>query len=88
MGVNNRQRRAAKRRQKQGRRESSGVRQPRVGPARAGRHDAAPDDLIAFAVAHLWPDRHPAALAGVEILVEAARYRAPAGRSPGASRAG
>jgi hypothetical protein len=57
MGVNNRQRRAAKRRQKQPRRESPGVRQPRVGATGVGRHDSAPDDLIAFAVAHLWPDR-------------------------------
>jgi hypothetical protein len=71
MGVNNRQRRAARRRQK-ARRESPGVRQPGVGATQAERHDSAPDDLIAFAVAHLWPERHPGALAGVEILAEAA----------------
>ena len=71
MGVNNRQRRAARRRQK-ARREPPGVRRPRVGATRVGLHDSAPDDLIAFAVAHLWPDRHPAALAGVAILAEAA----------------
>jgi hypothetical protein len=86
MGVNNRQRRAAKRRQKQPRRESPGVRQPGVGATGVGRHDSAPDDLIAFAVAHLWPDRHPAALAGVEILAETASVPGPAGRLPGVSR--
>jgi hypothetical protein len=72
MGVNNRQRRAAKRRLKHARRESPDVRQPRAGATRVGRDDSAPDDLIAFAVEHLWPERHPAALAGVEFLAEAA----------------
>jgi hypothetical protein len=71
MGVNNRQRRAAKRRQRQARRESPGLRQPRVGATWVGRHDSAPDDLIEFAVEHVWPDRHPAALAGIEMLAEA-----------------
>ena len=72
MGVNNRQRRAAKRRQKQARRESPGGRRPRVGAPGAGRDDSAPDDLIGFAVQFLLPERHPAAVAAVEALAEAA----------------
>ncbi|MGH8998367.1 MAG: hypothetical protein ACRDY7_03155, partial [Acidimicrobiia bacterium] len=52
------------------------MRQPRVGAAGMGRDDAAaPDDVIAFAVAHLWPERHPAAVAAVEMLAEAASVR-------------
>ncbi|MGH8999228.1 MAG: DUF2786 domain-containing protein, partial [Acidimicrobiia bacterium] len=41
-----------------------------------GRDDAAaPDDVIAFAAAYLWPERHPAAVAAVEMLAEAASVR-------------